>query len=827
MKTFPASVAVLVLVLLGVAFGTIAQKKGEIRGVVKDAVTKVGIPLATVVLIDTNTHATVKGVQTGDSGAFVIADVPNGVFVVKVSYVGYQTMVRGSMVITPANDVVNLGELTMNTVRSNTLTAVTVAGRKPDLQTGFNKKTFSVNQSLVSEGGSAADLLQNVPTLQLDVHGNVSLRGSTDVKVLIDGKPSLIAGGNLVQILQSLPASSIEKVELITNPSARYDAEGQNIINIVLKRNHKAGFNGSAAVTGGTRENYNASTSLSYQNSRVNLYGNYSYRYGNTYSNGFQNITYLNGAAITGFSNETFPSLTLNKGHTVKAGVDYYLAEKSWLSFSGGFNSRDTHRDEFLSIDNLNADHSPGQLSHRDNTIHGDGSSYDLSLDFNQQFKKPKEELTINFSYAHGWNNGFQVYDTHVYDIDGQAVTPEADILQNNSFGRNTNYNIQADYTLPVGKTGKLEAGYRSQIGLTSIHQAVFNLNDTTGKYDPNYLYSNFFSSNNQVHALYLSYGSQIRNFSYQIGLRGEDAILRATLADYDTNHVLVNTPVKVTNKGLYPSVFLTQKFAGNQQLQVSYTRRVTRPTAREINPFLDISDPVNFDTGNPALLPEDIHSVELGYSKSWKGVALTSSIYYNQVNNVIKHIESQPVDGVITTFPQNIKRSTNTGLELIGRLDLSKVWGFTANVNVYYRQNDAAPPFGITATSGYSCNANITNNFNLARGLSVQVRADYRANDVLIQDRNHAAFGLDAGAKYDFAGGKASLSFSSRDIFNSRKWSFLRESNTTLLDFERRTLGSRASLSFTYRLGKGANGRPKKVKKSEEKKEKRIDEES
>ncbi|MDN5283999.1 MAG: TonB-dependent receptor [Mucilaginibacter sp.] len=825
MKLLQIRATLIILLSFGITFNLFAQNNAKITGIVRDNKTQETIPRATVFLIDKNTMAHVKATQTDLNGAFVMDALPNGVYTFKVSFVGYQTVVKRDIAITPASGNFNFGNIDMITAPGNILNEVTITAKKATIQNGPDKKVFSVNQSLVSEGGSASDLLQNVPTLQVDVNGNVSLRGSTGVKVLVDGKPSLIAGGDVTQVLQAIPASSIDKIEIINNPSAKYDAEGQSgIINIVLKKNTKQGFNGSAALTGGTRDNYNGSTSLSYQTSKINLYGNYSYRYGNTISNGFQNITYLNAADPTVFSNETFPSTTLVKGHNAKAGIDYSIAEKSVLSFSGGFNSYDIHRNEFLGIDNLNASHLPVQLSHRDNTTNGNGNSYDLSLDFDQKFNKPKEELTFNFGYSHGTNNSFQVFDTDIYNINGRVVESSPDIVQNNNIGSSTNYNIQADYTLPVGKAGKIEAGYRSQIRLNKSHQSVYNFNNTSSSYDPDYSLTDFFNSNNQVHALYFDYQNQIKNFSYQIGLRGEDANLNAASKGYDANNALYSTPIKITNKGLYPSVFLTQKFEGDQQLQLSYTRRVTRPTAREVNPFLDVSDPVNYDTGNPKLLPESVHSIELGYSKSWEKISLTSSLYFHQINNVIKHVESDPVDGIITTTPQNIKRATNSGLELIGHFDLLKAWDFTANVNVYERQNDAAPQFGISATNGFSWNANITNNINVVKNISVQLRADYRAADLLVQDRNRGAFGMDAGAKYDFPNKRASLSFSSRDIFNGRKWSFLRESDATLLDFLRRTQSSRASLTFTYRFGKGTFS-PKKQKKASEQQDKRIDE--
>jgi ferric enterobactin receptor len=801
-----------------------AQNNGKITGSIKDAQTHEIISFATATLTDQNTRATIKGSQTDINGNFVLDNLPAGTFTLRLSFVGYDPVVKENIVIDSPGGVLNLGDVEMNVSKNKVLNEVTVTAKKPTIQNKDGKKVFSVNQSLVSQGGTAADLLQNVPTLQIDINGNVSLRGSTGVKVLVDGKPSLIAGGDVTQILQSIPASSIENIEVIANPSAKYDAEGQGIINIVLKKNSKAGFNGSVTLAGGTRDNYNGSAALSYQTSKVNLYGNYSLRDGDTYSNGFQYLTFLQPTDATVFSNELFPSTTRNKVQNLKAGIDYSLAPKSILSFFGSLNLRNTHRDELLDIDNLDANNLPIQSSSQNNTTNSNGKSYELALDYSQHFKKPKEELTFNFAYSHGTSRNMQVYQSHSNIVNERGPTQDSDPQESDIWNNGTNYNIQADYILPTGKTGQIAAGYRSQISLGNNNQYAYTL-DATGAV-PIYSFTNLFGSNKQVHAIYFNYQNQLNNFSYEIGLRGEDTHLNATYQGYDENNSLYSTPIRVPSKGLYPSVFLTQKLQNDQQLQFSYTNRVTRPTPRELNPSTDFSDPTNYETGNPNLIPESINSLELGYNKTWQNISLTSSLYYNRLNNVIKHIESVPVNGVIITTAQNLKHSTTTGLELIGHFDLIKAWDFTANVNIFERENDAAPQYGIAANSGLSWNANITNNISLVKSLSIQIRADYRAADQVIQDRNRPAFGLDAGAKYDFPGNKASLSLNSVDIFNSRKWAFLRSSDALLLDFERRTVGSRATLTFTYRFGKSP-GAHKQPKKKEDNPDKRIDDAS
>ncbi len=827
MKNYVCKVLLLTIAICIVSVKLNAQTTGDgkITAKVIDAQNNESVPYATAIVINRKTKAVVKGAQTDADGNLVIAGIPNGVFTFKISYVGYQTMVRDSVSISDIAKTINLGTIKMKTAKGTVLNEVAITAQKSSMQLGIDKKVFSVDQSLVSEGGSASDLLQNVPSVQTDIDGNVSLRGSTGVKVLIDGKPSLIAGGNVAQILQSLPASSIESVELITNPSAKYDAEGQSgIINIVLKKNKKLGFNGSVALTGGNQNNYNASTNLSFQNKKINIYGNYSYRYGNRLGGGYNNITYLNSAFATAYANQNTDSKSLEKGHNVKAGIDYYVTDKSILSFTAGFNNRDNDRNEFLKIDKFNNQNSPLELSNRDNSNLGSGGSYDLNLDFTQKFNKPKEELTFNFSFSEGTNDNYQIYNTNIYNIGGNAVGTLPDIQRNDGNGLNRNYNIQTDYTLPVGKAGKIEAGYRSQIKFAENSTYSDRFSNLTGEYEVNYSLTNEFNSKDQVHALYVNYQNQIKDFGYQFGLRAEDATLDTRLGMY-TSSGLQYSPGKVEYTRLYPSIFLTQKFKGEQQVQLNYSRRVNRPRGWDTNPFLDVSDPLNYRQGNPNLKPEDVHAFELSYMKFWSKITFTSSVYIRQTNDVIQRVRTDPDEnGITISTPQNLTSQLNSGMEFIGRVDVSKAWNFTANVNLYQSKIKGVPSYGILENSGFSWNANLTNNFVLPYNITMQLKGDYRAPEVMAQGKRNAMYAVDAGAKYDFKNKKSSLSLNVRDVFNTRQWSMTTEANNTIIDFRRRMQGTMANLTFSYRFGKN-DFNFKKSKKPDQ--EMRSDEES
>jgi len=791
---------------------------GKLTGKVIDAQTNETIPFASAVLMDRQTKATIRTGQTDINGALVIANIPDGVFTVKISYVGYQTLVRDSIAVNSGRQTLNFGTIKMKASKGNVLSEVNVTAKKTPIQLGIDKKVFSVDQSLVSEGGSASDLLTNVPSVQIDVDGNVSLRGSTGVRVLIDGKPSLIAGGDIASILNSIPASSIETVEVITNPSSKYDAEGNSgVINIVLKRNTKLGLNGNVALTAGNRDNYNGNASVSFQNKKINIYGNYGYRYGNRIGGGFNNIQYFNRADSLGKADQLTDSRQTEKNHNVKAGIDYYLTTKDIISFSGGFNSRNEDSRDLLNINTYNIFGAPRELSNRVNTNTRGGNSYDMNLDYSHKFKT-SQELTFNFGYSKGTNGNDQEYNTQLYSVNGAAVLNDPVLQTNVMDGNNKNYNIQADYTMPLGQLGKMETGYRSQIRFTDNNTVAQTFNNSTGAFEEDYQLSNLFDSKDQVHALYLNYQNQIKNFGYQVGLRGESARLNTNSGGYDLNGQLSNAAARIAYDRLYPSIFLTQKFKGEQQVQLSYTRRVNRPRPWDTNPFIDYSDPLSWRQGNPNLLPEDVHSYELSYSKFWSKVTLIGSAYIRRTNDLIQRVRTTPDSaGVIIITPQNLTQSTNSGLELIGKVDVVKAWNFTANVNVYHSNIGAVPEYNISETTGYSWNANLTNNITLPYNITLQLRGDYNSSEVQAQGRRKAMYGVDGGAKYDFPNKKASLSFNIRDIFNTRRFGAIIQDQNSLTDFQRYRKGQMGNLTFSYRFGRTSfQKKPKKQDQQE-----------
>jgi outer membrane receptor protein involved in Fe transport len=738
-----------------------AQGSGSVSGTLVDAANNEPLGFATVSLTPKNSTQPVKAMQTDINGKFNLTGIADGVYTLRSSYVGYLT-INTDVTIAAEKRSIQLPPIKLATAKG-VLKQVDVAAQRSQIKLGIDKKSFNVAESLVSQGGSATDLLANVPSVQVDVDGNLSLRGSTAVKVLINGKPSTLTGSNLTDILQSIPASSIETIEVITNPSSKYDAEGQSgIINIVMKKNAQLGFTGSATATIGTQSTYNGTLNLAYQTKKINIFGNYSYRKADRTGDGFidKNIITPGINELTNQqSNQNFDF----GGHNIRTGIDFFLDPKNTLSFSDNINIRDRNILQ-SGLTTITQNNTLYQTQNQNNTNDGTGTNIDLNLDFDHKFAKKQEELTANIGYSRDKNDNTANLNTSTVNFTRPNLPPS--ISNNTTNGIQHNITLQADYTLPL-KDGRFEAGYRSTFNKSDNNYVVDTLN--SGIAPPVYVYSPILSDDfiykQNVNAVYSNYQHQFGNFGIQGGLRLEDAHINTQLF---TNSITTN--YKQDYFRVYPTLFLTQKLNDNETIQLSYSRRVTRPNDRQLTPFLDVSNKQNYQQGNPNLLPEDTHSVELSYINYWRAVTLTSSVYYRLTNDNIQQIITPlNLNTNVSTF-QNIKSASNAGYELIGKVTATSALDLTLNVNAYYRHIQGDTALKIQGSSGFSYNGNLTANVKANKKLSFQLRGDYQGQQVSAQGKNLAMYGLDGGIKYDMSK-LVSFSLNSRDILNTRKF--------------------------------------------------------
>lgn len=816
--------------LLGLAYYLSAQTKdlgsksnAKLTGKIVDSKTNQPVDFATVSLFLNSASQPVKVVQSDLDGFFSITAIDNGTYILKINFLGYQPYKSDSLKINYLLPDKNVGIINLTPAKSTVLKEVVVEAQRSSIQLGIDRKVFSVDQSLVSEGGSATDLLANVPAVSVDIDGNVNLRGTSNVRVLIDGKPSAIGGGNIAQVLQSLPASAIESIELVTNPSSKYDPEGQSgIINIVLKKNKKIGLNGGISASAGTINNYNANTNLSYRDEKMNLYGNYSFRNGNRIGGGFNNTRYLK---TNGLVDNVSTSNRHDINNTLKLGADYYINPKTTIGVSGNVNFRDNN-----SFENLNylVSNIPDQngLSFRTSDREGNSSGYDLSFDVNREFAKKGHNLSANVSFGQGGDDDIQQFDQEFFDPAGaQKDSIDKRINLNSEF--DSNFNIQLDYSLPITDKQKFETGFRTTIRGNEETQYSEVYSALNSDFNIDYGLSNAFLLDDQVYAVYSTYQNQLtEKFGFQFGLRAEQAYL-------NTQYRGFSAPEKDIAKGkldylrIYPSVFLTQKLSGDQQLQLSYTRRVNRPRGWQVNPFADVSDPNNIRVGNPGLRPEDIHSFELGYIKYWKELTFTSSAYFRQVNDVVQGIRLPLPNNNSATITQffNLTRNRSSGLEFIAKANFTRSFNITSNVNLFYSQFKGNEQYNIESSDGFNWSANLTGNIKFPKNISGQFNAGYTAPRVGAQGLSREMYSMDAALKMDVLQNKAgSISFNVRDIFNSRRWGQTTETEFFIQESERQMQGRIATLTFSYRFGNQDTGQRKRNERVEQQ-EPRIEE--
>ncbi|SEM05595.1 Outer membrane receptor proteins, mostly Fe transport [bacterium A37T11] len=774
-----------------------AQNSAAILGKVVDAGNSQPIEFASISLLKPDNQA-VKAGQTNTLGVFKLDNLPAGTYMLRAGFVGYSQYERLSIVL-KAGQQLNLGTILLKTSEDNVLQEVVIEGAPPAMQMGIDRKVFNVAQSLVSAGGTAADLLGNIPSLQVDMDGAVSLRGS-GARILIDGRPSALAGNDVGAFLQSLPANSIDRVEVITNPSSKYDPEGQSgIINIILKKNVRNGLNGSVNASAGNYNNYNGGLTMGFKDKRFNYYGNYNIRRNNRPGSSANHTLYYDG---NGLIDNTSENSRKGFGHQGKLGLDYYADDKTTIGVSGNLSTRTNDRGEdlYYTYQNLAA---PVGNSNRYTKQNEDEFGYELNLDLTHDFSHKGENLLANFSYGHEKEDGNKTFNQDFTD-----PTQVGENRNNDTREKTRNYNIQLDYTRPFSDDSKLEAGYRTSIRKENNYQFSNLFDADAGLFLPDYHQSNNFSMEDIVHAVYANYQNKLtKTLGFQVGLRAEQAYLNTLYASLDpgTDPANINTKGRLNYFRIYPSVYLTQQFNDKEQLQLSYSRRVSRPDGWQVNPFQDLSDNYNIRQGNPNLKPEDTHSVEMSYAYFWQKFTLTSSIYARFVNDVIQLVTSRAEAANNQTFSQwqNLSKSQNTGFEFIGKWNMMPGTDVTGNFNLFYKNLDGAAEYDVDGTHGTSWDANINANVKLAKSLTAQIRADYKAPQVMSQGKTFAMKGADVALKWDILNTKGSLMLNVRNVFDSRKFGGTKFTNQFVQDFEFSWMRRMANLTFTYRFGR------------------------
>jgi outer membrane receptor protein involved in Fe transport len=774
-----------------------------IKGKIVDSDDQSPIQYVDVALLKQGTKTLLSGTTTDSMGVFTIPSIDKGKYTLRISYIEYKTV---NQIITVSDSILDLGIIKLSGT-SRKLGDVEVIGQTPQVRFEADKKVFSVDQNISAAGGSASDILKNIPSVDVDTQGNISLRNNSNVVVMIDGKASGLTADNRVQVLEQMPAESIESIEIITNPSAKYNPEGSaGIINIVMKKVHKAGYYGSVSAglfypVGGTL-GQSLGASINYTSSKIDAYINLGYRAMNFHGGGYNDRTSTTDG-ITTLLNQNNTMVNAFSGLFTRAGIDYHMDNNNTIGISGfglagsGNSSND--------INYLLTDQSTGIVLRdysQNNTGTSTHPSLNLNLDYEHDFNK-ESNLLANLSYSdhnRGSNNSY-------VEMNAGSDIPQSEIAQN-STNNNKTGEFKLDYTGKIDENTKIEAGWQSDVSnMTTSSSGYDNLHSVD---IPTYLDN--FDYNEQIHAAYMTYGTKFGMLSVQGGLRAEYMWKQST----NTTSTGVETIPAKTYFELYPSVYLTYSLPNDNELQLNYSRRVNRPRGQQINPFRNYSDSTRITYGNPDLDPEFTSSVEFNYIKTWGDQTLSTSVYYHSTNNVIENVQFLNGGTMESTY-LNVANSQNTGLELISKNSISQILNLTTSLNLYYSELNSAVyknPYDSTISTtipgqnNFSWTASELLNFTLSKTFSGQITARYASAQIIAQGLKEDKYTIDLGVRQTFMDRKLSVNLNIRDLLNSNK----DRSTTSGIGFSQSSEsyfnGRMLALSVSYNFG---NAKPKR----------------
>jgi outer membrane receptor protein involved in Fe transport len=776
-------------------------KPGSITGKVIDQGTKEPLPYVNIVVKDAANKLITGGI-TNDAGTFKISNLPLGKSIVEIQFIGYKTINR-PINIARQNKKINLGTIEL-AEDSSVLEEVEVRAETSSVTQKVDRKVINVGKDLTSAGATASELLNNVQSVSVDSQsGNISLRGNENVRVLVDGKPTNIPAA---QLLKQLPSSAIKSVELITNPSAKYNPEGMSgIINIILNKNANMGFNGSlnTGVEAGHYVRYNASTNMNYKTGKVNFFMNYGFNGGDRYNFGFVNRP--------GSSFQDFVFKNDNESHLVKFGADIYLDDKNTISLyttQNWFNSLATGR-------TLIKDTSGTITSNAPNSQDSESKNQVYNFNYKHDFDKDGHNIELEATYSRNKAPNFlrnQDLTLASTDRDYKLLNYFNDI---NNDGKNLLLNL--DYTNPISENGKLELGleYRTNrtdnTNITDQERHTFTGTTITGTTP---IGNSQFDYDRKIYSGYANYGHKFGKVTMQLGARLEQYNIEGNFTGKNDNGVVETKKVTDDIFTIYPSAFFTFNPNDKDQFQLSYSKRVDRPNIQQVNPIREWSTPLITSVGNENLVPQFTNSIEFNYTRKIKGGSITFGSFYRNITDVISRVTYKDPTDVsntrqILTF-QNFDDTNAYGLELSASYRIAKWWRANASMDVY-----AQKQFGTTDLSNPNApkievknevfNARISNSFTLSKKLRLQLFAMYRGGNQDIQWKVDPMAMVNLGANYSVLKGKGNITFRVNDIFNTMKFQF--DSSNPFTQNGRFRWESRTSyIGFNYRFGGGKN---------------------
>lgn len=779
--------------------------QGTVKGKILDRQKSEPLGFVNIKVTEQGSDKFVGGGITDAGGNFNVSGLKDGKYTLSLTFMGYKDVTR-QFEITPAKREVQFKLLYM-AEDAKQLNEVTVTGQRATMKLEVDRKSFDVGQLISNAGQAASDVLDNVPSIEVDNDGNVSLRGNSSVEVWINGKASGLTSDNRAQILQQLPAESIERIEVIDNPSAKFSAEGSaGIINIVLKKDRKAGYYGSVQAGGDTRGGANTSFNVNYNSRLIDSYINLGYRHR-------ANTGHMESQQTSNTYNQTYDSDSKQRGNNffTRAGVTLHATTKDDFSLSGmlmhgGGNSHSYTPYIYTAVAN---DLNNYQLDRLNRSRTGMDMRYG---EFNYRHSFTDKHFIDFTADLSSWKmNGDNWYQDSTVVVGIDDVTYSYQYRP--QYINNHRKELKLEYENQVTKNFKIEAGYNGNFSRENTPQESYmdntSFDGTNASEDK--LFFNRFIYKQDLHAFYTTLSYKFGALSLMGGLRGEYWRVNTESYTWEQEHdaSLREQPFKKDYFQLFPSVFMSWQMTETQQLQLNYTRRLRRPWGGQLNSFRDTRDATTVSFGNPYLTPEFSNSFSLNYLKQWNDHSLLVSAYYRPTTDVIQRISyKNQEDGLFYQTSMNVAKSVSTGLEMTVKNKLWRILDLTTSANAYYyRLNGFSYDIdGQTVTGNsdhnFTWNARMTASLMLPYDISIQTTGRYTARQVITQGYRKANYSIDFGARKNFFNKLFTLSVNCRDLLDSRRFeTFTSGPNFTRHQINRRG-GRRVSMTLTWNFG-------------------------
>ena len=803
----------------------------DIKGKIIDEATQKTMPGAVVQLLSVTPsspdyltdNSFSKTVLTDKNGNFEITNVPFAEqYNINVTVIGYSSYTKTLSFAKPGEEDITrksiitkeLDPIALQQEAKNLGTVIVTAAAKPTMQFDIDKKVFNVEKNITAQGGTAVDVMKNIPSVSVDVNGNVEVRNSSP-QILLDGRPTILT-------LDQIAADDIDRIEVITNPSAKYDASNAGgVINIVLKKNKRVGFNALASVGAGSPDVLNGNINLNLRQKKFNFFASGHYnKSGGTSKEEAYRINKSDGI-VTDYFNQTSNNDRSRKFTSGRVGLDYFVDDKTTLTFTqnfteGRFGSHEQQNQEYL--DSLQTLSYTG-LRYSNGTGNFTRSSSRLSID--KTFNKPDNKLTADVTYNRGTRSNESIILNDYYNPDETVYAPETKV-RNAGSGKDHQFTAQIDYSNKISEDKRIELGLRSYRSNTSTTFGTFSVNEAN--VETKLPLSNDYKYSESVNAGYINYANKWKGIQYQVGLRMEFSKLDGELLD-SALHLGYKYPDKLKNiyDAMFPSFFLTKKLTENQDIQFNYSKRIRRPRFWQVNPFVDINDPLNISQGNPALKPEYTNSFEFNYFNQFKNGSFLGVVYFkNNVGDVTDYSDTISTqlyqqlinagvspNAIVNTFI-NAGYTNRIGSEFTLQKKLFKNLDLTYNIDFQYRKTHAVVNNLNLSNSGFNWDSKLIGNYRIVspaskifNNLSFQLISEYESSHVIPQGREKGRFVTDFAMRKEFLrNNKASLSLSVNDVFNTRKFGTIYDTPDFYQDSYSRWSVRTFRVTFSYKFG-------------------------